>query len=46
VGLFPDLPLVQAAIIIPEVIELPVLLLVVRLLILMRSRYYCPSPET
>jgi ACR3 family arsenite efflux pump ArsB len=41
VGLFPDQPLIQAAIIIPEVIELPVLLLVVRLLIIIRGRSYC-----
>ncbi len=45
VGLFPDQPLIQAAIIIPEVIELPVLLLVVRLLIIIRGRSYCPSPD-
>jgi ACR3 family arsenite transporter len=45
VGLFPDQPLIQAAIIIPEVIELPVLLLVVRLLIVIRGRFYCSSPD-
>lgn len=45
VGLFPDQPLIQAAIIIPEVIELPVLLLVVRLLISIKGKFYCGGPE-
>ncbi len=40
VGLFPDQPLIQAAIIIPEIIELPVLLLLVKLLGVIRSRFY------
>ena len=40
VGLFPTQPLIQAAIIIPEIIELPVLLLLVRLLAVIRSRFY------
>jgi ACR3 family arsenite efflux pump ArsB len=45
VGLFPDQPLIQAAIIIPEVIELPVLLLVVRILNAIRAKHYCHSPD-
>ena len=45
VGLFPDQPLVQAAIIIPEVIELPVLLLVVKLLLSIREKYGRSSPQ-
>ncbi|MBI0582669.1 MAG: hypothetical protein ISF22_00425 [Methanomassiliicoccus sp.] len=45
VGLFPDQPLIQAAIIIPEVIELPVLLLVVKLLMSIRYRFYCPPAD-
>lgn len=46
VGLFPDQPLIQAAIIVPEVIELPVLLLVVKLLIRIRGKYYCSPSDT
>lgn len=42
VGLFPDKPIIQAAVIIPEIIELPVLLIVVRLLTWIRGRYYSP----
>jgi len=45
VGLFPDQPLIQAAIIIPEVIELPVLLLVVRILLGIKGHHYCTAPE-
>jgi ACR3 family arsenite efflux pump ArsB len=40
VGLFPTQPLIQAAIILPIIIELPVLLLLVRLLTVIRSRFY------
>jgi ACR3 family arsenite efflux pump ArsB len=40
VGLFPTQPLIQAAIIMPEIIELPILLLLVKLLTVIRSRFY------
>ncbi|MFA5312190.1 MAG: hypothetical protein WC375_02590 [Methanomassiliicoccales archaeon] len=43
VGLFPDQPLIQAAIIVPEIIELPVLLLVVKLLLIIRGRDLRPG---
>jgi ACR3 family arsenite efflux pump ArsB len=45
VGLFPDQPLIQAAVILPEVIELPVLLLVVKILLIIRGRGYGSAAE-
>jgi ACR3 family arsenite transporter len=43
VGLFPAEPLIQAAIILPEIIELPVLLLLVKVLDVIRRRVYHPQ---
>jgi ACR3 family arsenite transporter len=40
VGLFPAEPLIQAAIILPEIVELPVLLLLVKVLEVIRRRVY------
>jgi len=45
VGLFPDEALLQAAVVLPEIIELPVLVLLVRVLLTIRQRTAAPNVE-